>query len=391
MRLPFLKGSYSALDCLFLIVWVRFTLLGYVRAVVMRLPVINSLSEFVIPIVMVTIILLSLNLFVKKLSAFDVFFSLFVICLYLMTYAFYPENSIFLDETIFSFLICSLPYYFVGRVIDYEKVAKPLYELSVISIICMAFLYFANTSGGEVLNEGAGMHYAYQMLPFITIIFCHVFKHKDVLSVLLGIFSIFVLLSFGNRGSVLYLFVFIILGILHSLKSNKKFLIILSLFIVAVLLYIYFDYIILGLYTIMDKLGFSVRIFEKIIEGEIADSSGRDFIVNTLLAELNTRPLGLGLLGDRVVIGTYAHNFFIEIIVSFGYFVGPIICILLFIYLVKAFQKSSRTDNHLFYVATISFGFLPLMTSSSFLIYPNFWLFLGYTISILTNSKLKRA
>lgn len=391
MRLPFLKGSYSALDCLFLTVWVRFTLLDYVRVVVMHLPVINSLSDFVIPIVMVIMILLSLKLFIKRLSVSDIFFSLVVICLYLMTYVFYPENTTFLDETSFSFLICSLPYYFVGRIIDYEKVAKPLYVLSVISIICMTLFYFAKISDGEALEEGSGMNSAFRMLPFIMIVFCHAFKYKDIISILLGLFSVFVLLSFGNRGSVLYLFVFIIVGILHSMKSNNKFLIILALSIIIGLFYIYFDFIILGLYGIMGELGFSVRIFDKIIEGEIADSSGRDVIVNTLLTELNTRPLGLGLIGDRVVTGTYAHNFFIEVIVSFGYFIGPFICILLLIYLVKAFQKSIRTDKHLFYVATICFGFLPLMTSSSFLTYPNFWLFLGYTISVLTNNKLKRA
>lgn len=391
MRLPFLKGSYSALDLLFLIVWVRFTLLDYVRVVVMHLPVINSLSDFVIPIVMVIMILLSLKLFIKRLSVSDIFFSLVVICLYLMTYVFYPENTTFLDEISFSFLICSLPYYFVGRIIDYEKVAKPLYVLSVISIICMTFLYFVSTLDGDAGETGSGMNNAYRMLPFITIVFTHAFKNKDIISILFGLFSVFVLMSFGNRGSVLYLFVFIIFGILHSLKSNNKFLIILVLSIIVGLFYVYFDFIILGLYGIMDELGFSVRIFDKIIEGEIADSSGRDVIVNTLLTELNARPWGLGLMGDRVVTGIYAHNLFIEIIVSFGYFIGSMICILLLVCILKAFQKSSRTEGHLFYIATICFGFLPLMTSNSFLTYPNFWLFLGYTISVLTNNKLKRA
>ena len=151
----------------------------------------------------------------------------------------------------------------------------------------------------------------------------------------------------------------------------------------------YFDFIVLGLHGIMEQLGFSVRIFEKIIEGEITDSSGRDVIVNKLFSELNANPWGLGLLGDRVVTGIYAHNFFIEIIVSYGYFVGSMICMLLLICIVKALRTYRHTNSSLFYMSMVCFGFLPLMTSHSFLTYPNFWLFVGYTISILSTKKSK--
>ena len=134
----------------------------------------------------------------------------------------------------------------------------------------------------------------------------------------------------------------------------------------------------------MDGLGLSVRIFEKIIEGEIADSTGRDLLISQLLGVLNNQPMGLGLLGDRAIIGVYAHNIFIELLVSFGYFFGSIISLSLITIIILAFKKSLKSNIHLFYVGTVCFGFLPLLTSHSFLLYPNFWLFLGYTMQILT-------
>lgn len=134
----------------------------------------------------------------------------------------------------------------------------------------------------------------------------------------------------------------------------------------------------------MDGLGLSVRIFEKLIEGDIADSSGRDLIVSQLLGALKNQPMGFGLLGDRTIVGVYAHNIFIELLVSFGYFFGSIISLSLITIILLAFKKSRNSNIHLFYVGTVCFGFLPLLTSHSFLLYPNFWLFLGYTIQILT-------
>lgn len=385
MRLSLIKKTYSPLDYLFLIVWVKFTLIDAVRIVVSHLPIINSLSNYIIPGVMIIMTLISLRYFVKHLKPLDI--TLYIICIniYLLSYILYPQNAAFLDETTLPFLLTTLPYYFIGRVINYEKTAKLLNVLSIISVFYITFLSFRNSlSGGEV-ESGLGMYFAYLILPFVVTIFCNAFTAKNMASIFMCCLSFFMLLSFGNRGSVLYLMLYIVFCFFYTLKSNKRLLILSIALGVLLLLYQYFDILILGLYNIMDDLGFSVRIFEKIIENEIADSSGRDTLARQLFIALNEKPIGLGLLGDRTIIGGYSHNIFLELLVSFGYLFGSIISVLLVIIIISAYRKSKNTNFHMFYVGTICFGFLPLLTSNTFLLYPNFWLFLGYTTSILLN------
>ena len=390
MRFSLFRNSYSPLDYLFLTVWVKFTLLDYLRVLIMHIPIINSLSNYVIPSIIIIVTLLASKCLVKTIKPVDVLLYIAFISIYLVNYIIYPQNTCFLDETTMPFIFSTIPYFFVGRIINYERVAKPLNLLSIISVLCFAFLYFTRSAGEDSGESGSGMHAAYMLLPFIIVLFANIFTEKKLFPILIGLFSFFMLLSFGNRGAVLYLLIYIVFCLLNTLKSKNKRSIALILSILFIFpIYYYFDLIIMGLYNIMDGLGLSVRIFEKIIEGDIADSSGRDIIVSQLLGALKNQPMGLGLLGDRAIVGVYAHNIFIELLVSFGYFLGSIISVLLITIIVTAFKKSRNSNIHLFYVGAICFGFLPLLTSHSFLSYPNFWLFLGYTIQILTNDSLE--
>ena len=143
----------------------------------------------------------------------------------------------------------------------------------------------------------------------------------------------------------------------------------------------------LRLYDVLEKNGYSVRIIDKLINNEFADSSGRDVIYEKLLVALNEKPFGFGLMGDRLITGMYSHNIFLEFLSAFGYFGGGLISLFLVLVLLNAFNKSKSTNSCLFFLALFSIGFLPLLTSNTFLLYPEFFLLIGYSVKLIKKSK----
>lgn len=380
--------SLRPIDILLLLLLFNY-LKGYFFITLSRIPHLGIISYIAELTLIVTLILLSLPKFINELNIKDFMFFTTCLFIYLIHYLFFLNNQAYLDELFFEFIFFTLPYYFVGRIIDYKKLSNLITVLSIASIVCFSIIRFIINANEDHEWTGGDMHSAYIMLPYVIFTILNAFKTKKIISICFGIYSITLLISLGNRGSILYAIIYIAIMVLLTIRFSKRkiiFLIFLGFF--ALLLYIYYDLIFAGLYVFLESKGLSIRILDKINENEFYDSSGRDYLISTVLNHLVQNPIGLGIAGDRVILGVYVHNLFIEFLSIFG-ILGGLIVIILFLRLIyKTCKAIINVPEYIeFYTALICFGCLPLMTSSSFIEWPMFFLLIGYSVRILKMKK----
>ena len=88
--------------------------------------------------------------------------------------------------------------------------------------------------------------------------------------------------------------------------------------------------------------------------------------------------VGLGLAGDRLLVGGYVHNFFIEVLAHFGVVMGSILLVWFMVRLIMSVKNNTKhIHKYEMIIIWIALGLAPLMVSSSYLININFWILLG--------------
>ena len=140
--------------------------------------------------------------------------------------------------------------------------------------------------------------------------------------------------------------------------------------------------------VIGNEMGMSTRVLDLFLTNSIAVDEARDQIIATLLDRLkyDNRVFGFGILGSYNVTGGYPHNFFVDILFSFGYLVGSLLLALLGIFSFKAFKISDIEEQSFFLVLFCS-GFMHLLFSGTFVFEADFFIFLGFLIRLLNQTK----
>jgi hypothetical protein len=378
--------SVSIIDVLFIIVLVKETLWSYFGIVLSKIPIIGLISNEITTIFILCLVLLSASNFIKILKPIDYIICSAFLVIYLLQYIIFPQNTDFLEEGIVKFLFYSLPLYFIGRTIDFEKLSNIITFLSILSILTITFTSFYYKGGDDFGGAYGGYHMnlSFKLLPFVLLTLLDAFNNKRMISIALAIYGFILLLSLGNRSCIVYLTICFLYFFVYSLKaiSNlKKFIIVI---IVPFIIYLFYDLIFENLYSIVSEKGVTARIFTSIEDDRFFEDSGRFNIFKNIFSSLSSNPFGLGFFGDRILTGIYSHNIFVEILSSFGYFIGSFLIVGLLIVLFKAY-KYSFENNHLFFIALVGFCLLPLMTSGSFIEYPYFYFLLGYCIKLIVS------
>ena len=148
---------------------------------------------------------------------------------------------------------------------------------------------------------------------------------------------------------------------------------------------------ILWMYRQTQRLGLSIRIFDKLLSGEFAVSTGRDAIRETLLDAIARNPfLGYGLCSDRVLAGHYAHSLALELWVEFGVIFGTAILIALTVALWRGYRKADGEIKPLILLLTFS-SFFKLFLSGSYLNERFLLLLLGLCVCSIRLAKQKQS
>lgn len=373
-------------NLLFAIVW-GISLIGYCRGIINHLPILKWFTDEIEFLIVVIPIMLSISYFVKQKNTFialGLYLSFSLI--YLLNFILFPENADILSDNLFRTLCCALPFIFIGVNLDIEKYVRPFYALSVVMVLMSGFYYLIYS--GDVEEEEYNMDASYMLLPHVLMCAMVLFRHFSIKRLLFVVLGILMLLSYGTRGPVICFLVFSFVHYLTlSLNINKWSLVLVTALGGFILKFL--DEIMLFLaYFIGDVLGMSVRIFNKYLEGDVSNDSGRGFISNKLYNILNNTNdnLGFGLWGSYKYVHTYPHNFILDFWFSFGYAIGSLLLLGMSIMIYLSFRRGNHTQR-CFLLLLFCCVIVKLMLSGTFITDSLFYLYMGYMIRIIIQNK----
>lgn len=270
---------------------------------------------------------------------------------------------------------------------EYKKISSGILNIAYINMILLVIttingLY--SSVGRDTNYLGIGMTGAI----WIPIIIQAAFKKdKKIIHIISSIiFGTFVII-YGNRGSILAIFLFLIYCILHYTNINKKIWILIFISILFTIFFYNKEIILEFIIKIVDFFGISSRNLRLLLNNQITNSTHRvdQIWVNVYASIKDNWLFGRGLCYDRVINGSadvYAHNLILEVWLSFGMVTGSILLITYFIKGIKlCFSKKNPELSNLiapFFITSTSI----LMFNNSFCQFGFFWVFFGIILSL---------
>ncbi len=319
---------------------------------------------FLVPAILVS--------FFRKPVLFISVLSFFVVLLTL-TVVLYPENTTVLKEQSLRFLLpVVVPSFICMLTVRDINVIKTSLQIVgwLAAIFAVLFLLFFLMGYFSIDKYSLSFSYAC-LFPMLVL-----YNQKRLLSIIISVIIFFEVVAFGSRGAAVF---FVLYVLINLYKQNSK-KIALALFGVVFILIVFPFFL-----QYIDKLDISSRSVNLMMEGDFWESVGRDTIYDNALNIIRNNPItGIGLYGDRVVLGTYCHNIVLEVLVDFGLFIGTTILICFSLILIKALLVS-KFDAHNIAVVLLFSGLMPHIFSGSYLQEPYFAILMGYCVWLINN------
>ena len=369
--------------------------LSLLTQIVAHLPIINSFSDLVIPFVLVPLFLLSLRQIGSKLKPSLLFFYIFLSIYYVFSYWAFPENDTFLEERALSYFVYSLPFFYVGYLSCDDDCLDWFYYASYISVISSVFynLFYITASDyqGEAEIIESNMAAAYSLLPHLLMVVWRTLSKPSIASFVFNIpvflLGFFLLITFGSRGPIIcfLLFVFLYFFVFKSFKRpvfTRIMILLVGLFVFKL-----FPSAMVFLLNTATDFGMGTRVINYLIEGGfISDSSGRDFIVNTIWPQLSIFPHGMG--GAFPIVHTYSHNLAIDFWLDFGVILGTVLLLWIISMIILTYKRLKGLALNEFFCILFVCGFVSLFLSKSYLSEPLFYYLLGFCAYVCKKNRV---
>lgn len=378
---------------LLVVVWIQKTVLTFAPVFLRQIPLVGLSADYILPLLISVSIVSSLPWIIRKTKFSDVIFYLICLIIIFGTVVYSETNAQYIKLHLWRILVTAIPMYFIGIAYDHSIVKKDLFYCSVGSIAIILLYQVYQLASGAVLHSD-NMDMAYKVLPSVLYLIYFAFDQKKLMFWVIALTAVITQFIFGTRGPILIVIVYVLFMTYFKMVNKRSVLTFLlwSLGIIIVFLLLnssIIDSLAIRLSQIFGEIGFSTRIFDFFIEGDIAYTSGRDVLAGRVMQAIWENPImGYGLMGDRTVIGGYAHNLFLEIWCSFGIVLGTLILIVVFTIPIIAMRRSHGTD--VFYIVLLfsSLAFIKLMLSGSYITEQYFFLMIG--LSVGTIRKMNR-
>lgn len=378
---------FQPFNAVYLIAWGAI-LLGYWRGINNHLPVLGTMTDELEWCIVLAPILLSLPRLWKRIKTSDHIFVFACLIFYLLNIQLFPQNADVLVNRLFSFSLLTLPYYYIGVTLDIKRFYKFFYYISVVAVFMCAFyeLLYAQSASytGDVDTSEYNMELAYSILPHVLMVSWRALKSFVILNIAPMLLGLMLLLSFGTRGPVICAVVFIAIYLLFIRPSKYQKTMRIITVACAVYAMSFLDQFMTFMQLMTFQLGMSTRIFDKYFEGELEDSSGRDYIRETLLRELSidNSLFGHGVLGSYPYVNTYPHNIVLEFLFSFGWVWGIAILFCIVYIIAKMLINTHQCEiNVTFGIILVIASILKLCFSSTFVDDALFFMLLGYCVN----------
>lgn len=372
------------------LVWTQHTVWPYLIQIIRRVPVVGKVYEYVLPALIITAVLMSLPYIFKKAKASDLLFFIACVLLVIFSYMVFPENQMYIEEHLGKIFLYVLPIYFMGISCTYQECKKTLYWSALCSCVTMLVYQLILYSRGDLIGA-YNMDAAYKVLPSIMFLVLWALEKQGLRNWLVAAGSVLLILTYGTRGPMLAVLIFLCIGIyIRVLRSQKRYIRIIFIALAVLLLFVLFSpsisfYIFERLSKWFESVGFSTRIFDFILEGELVESSGRDILLNgTILAIRQRLFVGYGIMGDRVILGgIYCHNIFLELLCDFGVILGGFFFALVVVVFIKAIRCAIKTEQLFFVLMFIIMIITKLFLSGSYILEPYFFFTLGICVAAI--------
>lgn len=381
--------------CLLVLIWGENTIFGYAIQVFRRLPIIGEFYLSIIPFATVILLVLSFPYLLEKIRGADIiFYSVCVLFLCVSVVAL-PVNAPYIEKDLWRVLGVAIPMYFIGLGYDHIKFKRAIYYTSMLGVF-LTFIYqiYVLNSGRELPLDNMGA--AYNVLPSLLYLVYWAFEKKKVVYWIIAVISLPIIFIFGTRGPMLACIVFFAFELFFKVFLNKS-LSLKILFIgagIAVLWLLFFSNILVQLAQFLsgkfEAYGFSTRIFDFFLEGDIAHSSGRDEIYDSAIDAIFQSPaFGYGVMGDRVVTNAvYVHNIVLEFWCQFGLVFGTLLLGVVIIIPIRALYLERQNPSVFYFILMLTcMVFTKLMLSGSYITEMYLFLLLGICMRYIRLNK----
>lgn len=311
-----------------------------------------------------------------------------------LNFMFFPKIEQF-STTVVTFSTMCLTFYIVGsKVDDVEGLCKYVNIVSYFCSVLTAGFVVLNSIGLiRLLNEWGGAGYSMGFgnacaLPAIFLIWRY-FEKKKIVDIFFAIMLVLGIISFGSRGPLLGIGLATMFLWYQKSNNQNKGTTILFMCIGFGILFIFSDKILPLIGQLFHDLGIESRTIDLIFsDTEEVHMSGRDDIQNVIRKDMERDPYKVrGINAEYLLVGTYAHNLFLEIFYQLGYIWGFIVISVIFVSVIKTLRLKPTSNltllTQLLMIITISHS----MFSSSLWSYPNFWFWLSLLNLSRLNSK----
>lgn len=386
-----IKGGDLGYYPLIALVWCQTILVQYLRAAIGGFFGGYTPADIIIGALYVLSAMFLVRSISEDIRMTDVLAVIGIAASYGLSCWFYLSENQYLGDCTYTFLCECLPLIFVGMIIDFDRVKKFLYWLSVATIVAF-FVYTIIMGEGKEISEydwQEDMDSAYKLLPHILLVTLFMFEKPNLFNIVISILSTVLLVSLGTRGPVLFLIAY--LGVYIVVFKNTKSSVRVKAVLLAIVVFIIYNFrsFISFLQTLFRRFGMSNRIIARLLENDLTYSSGRDELYSKTFAAIEENPImGYGYAGDRPILdGIYSHNIAIEFWVSFGIIVGTIALGFVVYFVLRGLFSCKNSYERGFMFLLIVCGFAKLFLSGSFLNERFFFLLLGYSIRCIRKKK----
>lgn len=228
----------------------------------------------------------------------------------------------------------------------------------------------------------------YQAVLCAIVLVFSLFRQFNYLDLILTSILSSIVLFLASRGAVVVLIAYVLTSLfrkyLLKARNHVKFFFIFISLVFIVFVYYYGLTILQGLLKVAHNNNIYARNIGSLLQNDVsiaASNEGRLQHIYQCVGEWNLMPLfGYGIFSDRKILnGIYAHNFFVEFITDYGFFIGAILIVSFFALIVKILHK--KTDKSEFVLIVAEFTVIHLLVSGSYLTSTLFFVLLASLLS----------
>lgn len=256
------------------------------------------------------------------------------------------------------------------------------YSLQYLTANLRGYWVYTNVVG-EQIESAYNLQFGYHMLFPVSVfgsIVCLERRKMYLIPFVIG--SILIIMD-GSRGAMVGIPIIIMTTFpfnWENISKKRRLLFLIILFVLPAFYYAYlnYEYILYYLADFLASHGIKSRSLMALISGSFSDGNGRERIYEIVIDLIKTGGLfGRGFYGERVYVGKefiwgYSHNIVLEMLVSFGYFGGTIIILLLCYGVLFFYKYCQSAQERVIFISFFASSF-KLLFSDSFWYMPSFW------------------